>query len=436
MPTPSDNDVLRMDGWPKGANNRLRETESQAATRNQFEIPSSPWLRSAVNVDLTKDGHPLRRQGFQRTQEGYMHSLWGDPSVPYALAVKDATLTLLTPEATPLVGVHPYARVAYAAVNGDVYWSNGSEKGRVRMGGVPVHWGLPLPAQPTLSVAFSGGGLWAGTYQVCTTYVDEDSEEGGACAAQTVEVAEGDGIAVTVSAPQAPAVRTIVYVTGANGEDFTRTYSLAGAATVTVTAADIGRGMRLETQHLRAPSPSTLVRVFNGRIYGARDEMVWFTEPLRYSLARPSQGVYLYPTHPTLLEPVRSGMFVGGAFGVYFLAGRDPYDATQIAVSAKAPIPRAVTRVPGDWLGQSDSSLPAWWTQDGGMQVGMPDGTVQDMTADRLGIPQFQYGAMLVREREGMRQVVSVLGRGGEISNAVATDSVVTEVRRNCVRLN
>lgn len=435
MPTPPDNEVLQMDGWPKGLNNRLRETESQSVSEGRFDLPSSPWLRGAVNVDLTQDGHPLRRRGFQNVSSGYMHSLWSDPTIPYGLVVKDGTLTLLWPSEEALLAVQPYNIMSYTAVNGEVFFSNGVERGRITRDGVLRVWGLPNPPAPVVAVTSDVGGLHPGTHHVALTYEDAYGEESGASPVVDVEVPQNGGMTLTVPM-EADVARVNVYSTNANGTVYTQTHSVAPGAAVAIGNADIGIGRELETLNFRPPFASRIVRAYNGRIYGVRDEMVWFTEPLRYGLCRPSQGAYLYDDDITLLEPVTEGVFVGGSFGIFFLAGRDPYDVTQLAVSALPPIPRAVARVPGNWLELPVRDVPAWWTQGGGMQVGMPDGTVQEMTSDRLGIPQFRYGAMMVREHEGMRHVVSVLGRGGEVDRMAASDSVVTQVRRNCVKLN
>lgn len=437
MPTPLDNDVLRMDGWPKGVNNRVRETEDQAAVRNQFEVPPSKWLREAVNVDLTHLGHPLRRTGYQQLVSGFTHSLWSDEYISYGLCVHEGHLCQITTDngvlLEPLVEVTPFLPMAYTVVNGVVYYANGVDKGRV-LGGTATHWGLPEPGQPELGTA--AGNLFPGTYYVALTFVDYYGEEYGA--SDPVEiVVESDAITVTPPTPWPDEVNKCnVYVTQANSEVYYFTKSLFAPGSVTVTQSDLGKGRVLETLDFKQPQSGHILAYFNGRIYIARNDTVFFTEPLRYGLTRPAQGIYMFPDRVELLAPTNDGVYVGYKGQVSFLSGMDPYEVTQVAVLPYGPIPRAITYVAGERLGVPERYVPVWWGSDGVMVAGLAGGRVRQLTRDRLAVPKHELGAMMLREREGMSQVVSVLRRGGETNAMGASDSIVAEIRRGCKKLN
>lgn len=440
MPTPSDNDVLRMDGWAKGVNNRLRETESEAGSRNQFDIPNSPWLRAGINVDLTKLGHPLRRSGYVKLSNGFTHSLWNDPGIDYALCVKGGWLTAVhasdgvTEE--QLIQVTPYLPMSYCAVNGVVYYGNGVDKGRVNRNLDVLHWGMPEPATPILS-ASAGGSMFPGLYHVAVTFEDVFGEEYGASEPAEITLAANSQLTVLVDAPWPPeAAQANVYVTQADSEVYYRTKILMSPGSVAIGVSDLGKGRTLETLDLRQPQSGHSLQYFNGRIYIARNDMVIFTEPLRYGVTRPAQGIYMFPERVELLAPSTDGVYVGWQGQVAFLAGRDPYDVTQLAVQAVGPVPRAMTYVPGERFGVNARHVPVWWGLDGVMVAGLPNGEVRQLTRDRLAVPKHEVGAMMVREREGMSQVVSVLRRGGDTNLMGASDSVVAEIRRDCVKLN
>lgn len=437
MPTPANNDVLRMDGWPKGANNRLRETEAQAASRNEFEIPSSPWLRSAVNVDLTKDGHPLRRVGYALKSSGFVHSLWSDPRISYGLCVKDGWLTHIDSSGleTPLQEISPYLPVSYTELNGEVYWSNGEALGRVA-GKQAKHWGLAVAPEPTVTTT-AAGGLFAGTYQVAVSCSDVEGTEHGACESVSVEITTGQGIRVEFGSVPDNAVDYNVYCSQANSEVLYLVATVAVAnSQFDIAQPALGRGRQLETAHRQPPRAGQLVRAFSGRVYIARRDTVFFTDPLRYHLTQPSQGIFMFDADVTLLEPVKDGLYVGGDFGVVFISGTDPYNVTQMAVSGSAPVPRAVTRVPGIRMELAADDVPVFWLQDGVMYAGLAGGQLKPLTEDRLAVPTHRLGAMLLREREGMSHVVSVLRQSGEESLLGATDTVVAEIRRGCTKLN
>jgi hypothetical protein len=440
MPTPLDNDILRMDGWPKGVNNRLRETESQAADRNQFEIPASPWLRKAVNVDLTRLGQPIRRTGYTKLSEGFTHSLWSDEAIDYGLCVKDGWLTAVLGDngivLQPLIEVTPYLAMTYTVVNGVTYFSNTLDKGRILPGLQVVHWGMPTPGQPILS-AGPGGSLFSGTYRVALTFEDAYEEEYGASEPAEVTVAANSFLNVTVpSGWPNGAVRANVYVTQTGSETFYLAASVLAPSTIGIAQTDLGRGRVLETLDMREPRAGSLLAADHGRIYIARHDTVSFTEPLRYGVTRPAQGLFIFPEDVTLLATVIDGIYVGYNGAVVFLSGADPYNVAQLAVSAQSPIPRAMVYVPGQKLGVNVRRVPVWWGMDGVMVAGLPGGQIRELTRDRLAVPRHRMGAMLVREREGMSQIVSVLRRGSEENVMAASDSVVTEIKRNCIKLN
>lgn len=437
MATPKASNTLTMDGWPLGVNNRVRETEPGRSTTFRDTINTSLYLREAVNVDLTQFGHPIRRKGYTLSASGYTHSLWSDPSIDYGLCVHDGWLCKVsaTEVLTPLKEVHAYSRVSYAVVNQEVFWSNGLETGRVDEEGT-LHWGMPEPAAPVLAVV-NGGALAAGEYKVAAVYVDEFDEEYGASDVAVKKVEDAQALEVTVPGSwpvEAVAVR--VFVSQPNGEIFYETFTVQSPGKATVHPGMLGVGRELETQDLKQPKPGKIVRYFNGRVYIARNDTVIFTEPLRYGLTRPSQGVYMFASPVILLEPVADGVFVGTKEGVVFVGGTDPYDVAQRSVLSHAPVPNATTRVPGEFMGSGESTVPVWWGEDGSMVAGLNGGEVAQLTKDRLAVSEFSTGAMLYREQEGMAQVVSSLDRGGQQSSMGASDSVVAEVRRNTNKLN
>lgn len=437
MATPADNATLTMDGWPLGVNNRIRQTEPGKSTSFRDTINTSLYLREAVNVDLTRLGHPLRRKGYTQITSGYTHSLWGDPAIDYGLCVHEGWLckVLATGDVTQLREVHAYARVSYAVVNQQVFWSNGLEMGRVDEHG-SLHWSLPEPPAPVLT-AVAGGSLADGEYKVATVYVDEFDEEFGASdvAVKRVEATQQLQVFVPGGWPE-DAVAVRVFVSQPNSEILYEVSTVQGPGNVNIHPSMLGKGRELETQDLKQPKPGRIVRYFNGRVYIAHNDTVLFTEALRYGLTRPAQGIYMFPSNVVLLEPVADGVFVGTKEGVVFINGTDPYDVVQQNVLSHEPVPNAVTRVPGEFMEAGDSTVPVWWSADGAMVAGLPGGKITQLSKDRLAVPGFSTGALLYREQRGMAQVVSALSRGSEQSGMSATDSVVTEVRRNTKKLN
>lgn len=437
MPTPNDDMLLRMDGWPRGVNNRIRETE-QAVNREGVPIPSSQFLRQALNVDLTAEGHPIRRRGYSLHTAGYSHSAYACEALGMFCVVIEGQL-MVGPDPdnlTAVTTVNRYNPVEYCWVNDAVYYSNGQQLGEITYDFQHRPWGIPVAPAPDVSGSdpnVSGG--WRECRQVSITYVDHYGREGGA--SEPVLVGAEGTFTVTIPMPLPTDVSEArVYVSQTNSEILYHAQTMVTLPTITIHESDIGAGKELDTLNMHPPKPGQIVRDFNGRIFTARNDRITFTEPLRYHLTRPSQGIFMFPDFVTMMEPSTDGIYVGTARGVVFLAGDDPYDVRQVHVSPYAPVERAVSRIPGEKVGVAVDTVPVWWGEDGVMVVGLPQGQLKQLTRDRLDVPKFNRGAVSIREYEGMSHVVSSLQRGEEINRMAATDTVVAEVRHNNIVLN
>lgn len=426
--TQNPNPDVVYEGWPGGINNRMRETERGAGERGQ----ASPFLRSAVNVNLSREGKPFRRDGYQQVYTGNYHSLWRHPSSSFALVVKDGQLTLLageTPIETTLGPIDPYKPVDYAYLNGMTYFSNGETNGRVSMDGQLLPWGRPVPTQPDVNV-ITGLGLYEGCYHVSASYVDIDGVEHGASEPVTVDAAEGSGLEITLpyAFPDRIAYAEI-FVSQASGETLYNVGQLNAPGTLTVGQAEMGVGRPIETLFKEAPFPGQLVCEFSGRVYVAVGDALFFTDPLRYELVSPETNVILFPQEITLLEPSHDGLYVGYGSAVDFLPGTDPFDMQRRLVSSYGAVMGTGKQLPGHHFDLPLDFVPVWWGQHVGFVLGQPGGQVRLLTENRLATKKFEAGAIITREHEGLTQLIGTLRDPGG-SAAVATDSAVAEVRR------
>lgn len=436
MTTPTEAELLTMDGWPGGLNNRVRETESNVVTRYS-PMGGSKFLRKALNVDLTVDGHPLRRRGYALTAAGYAHSMWSTNALGLICWVSEGQLFVGTSveNAAPIADVNKYLAMSFVHINDTIYYSNGQELGEITYAGAARNWGIPVPATPSLAIiqgAPAGAVIPPGDRLVAATYVDAYGREGGASAPAAILASV---IGVTVQSPlPAGVVSARIYASNYGSDILYHATTIQGGSSGTVPGT--AKGAVLDTLNLSPPRAGQLVAHHNGRAYVARNDYVAFTEPLRYGLMRPSQGIYTFPANVTLLQPSTDGVYVGTSKGIVFISGADPYDVRQTFVSPYAPVSGAVSRVPGEKFGISVEEVPIWWGKDGALVVGLPGGQLQQVTRDRLAVPEYAAGAVSLREREGMSHIVSSLRQGGMDNPMGASDSVVADVRRNCIVLN
>lgn len=338
MPTPNDNKLLRMDGWPGGINNRIRETESPGV-RDADAISNSAFLRKALNVDLTHGGHPLRRRGYALHTAGYAHSVWQGGGLFFVVIDGELKVGPKADELVTVANVNRYLRMSYTMHADAVYFSNGEDSGRY------------TTALET----------WPGPQQTHVLFDDE--------------------------------------------------------------------GLELVDNLYETMPIGQFIASHSGRMYAAKRDVLWFSEGMSTHISRRATNYYMLPGYITMLQPVTDGVFVATENKIQFLRGTDPFTAELQPAYQSGVVPYAFTRVKGKKFEVPDDDVPVWWTKDGVLSVGLPGGEVRQLTRDRLAVPEYGYGAVSLREREGMSQIVSSLQKGGDANNMGASDTVVAEIR-------
>jgi hypothetical protein len=383
-------------------------------------------LRNALNVDITREGHARRRPGFTSRHGVKSHSIWSpdgstlygvtNDNLSYYTRAANGTLTPTTLRA----GFPSTQPVAFIAVGDKIYYSNGVVTGMI-VNRVHYPWGTEsVNGQPTVA-ASAAGGLHAGRYQVAITFVSSLGEEGGASPAVAIDVAEGGGISLSaIPQPQDASVTRIrVYRTQANADVF---YLYQEYATGT-TSASIGTsnslGKVLDTWFMQPPLPGTLLEEYNGRIYIAAGSVLWFTEALRYG-AILMTNFMMFPADITLLAGVDTGLIVG-ADQTYFLQGQDP---KQMVLLPRLPH----GAVKGTLVRDTRTQTLAWFSPQGLCQSDS-QGNLTNVSARSVTFERAEQGAALLREANGIRQVVGAL-RGGVTSTLAVGDFFDAEVIR------
>lgn len=173
----------------------------------------------------------------------------------------------------------------------------------------------------------------------------------------------------------------------------------------------------------------------------ARGREVFFSPALRYGLVHPSAGRVGFVGRVQMMAFVGdgtdgAGLYVSDTKRVYWLAGADPKNWSQVIAYSTPALPGHIAWVPGHVFGlQTDSLLPCWHSRDGRLCVGTPGGRVVT-PQPRDGMPDAvwddgDYAAVGYIEQQGDRRVVSSV-RGASPSALQVTDRLtVVEYRRN-----
>ena len=189
---------------------------------------------------------------------------------------------------------------------------------------------------------------------------------------------------------------------------------------------------------LGKPPAATVLCYFNGRIYLAQNNLVWYTELYSYSLVDRTKNFYQFEAPVTMLGAVTDGIYVGTTEGVWFLAPTGQ-GMKRTRVLDSGVIPGTMAMIPGELANPSqvglDEETPvkvsiAFMTKTG-YCGGQDGGNCYNYTEEKFIFPAMLYGAGLFRRQSGINQyVVSANSAGDPVQDARIGDYVDATIRR------
>lgn len=439
-----------MGSWPLGIANRV--PEDAMPTDDDGNVVA---LRAARNVDIDDAGKVRRRPGATLALErAGLHSVWATDRFPFLLGV-DATGIVAMDESEDMVAVgaaleRPDLPMAWDHGANRVFASNGYESTEILPDGSRRPWAVEQPSgQPLAAPSASVGGLDKGTYQVAVTFLDIDGRESGSTLPVEVELAQNQGITLS-NFPQALDPRTAmvrVYCSAPNG-DVLRWAQDLPLGLSSFTLGNHTPGKPLETLFLTTLPPCTALCVHGGRLYGARRNLLVWSEPLNYGLTRRAGGYQPYDGDVTLVaragEAESAGLYVvtaaaGGrrAGRTYFLTGPRPGEWQRVVAHTHGAVPGSMVRVSAKALRlEAPGDVPVWLTDNGQIVAGLPGGQVIELHEANYAAPErAERAAIALRTVDGMRHLIASL-RGGQASSMGSRDVAEAEVWKNGERIS
>lgn len=351
-------------------------------------------LVAAVNVDLDNSGLPSRRAGTSLVRAGAAHSLWAQGDM--CIFASGTSLMRLYPDYSSEVlttGLTANAPVSYVEVNGRIYWSNGHESG-VIAAGASRSWGMEVPAQPGLSAV--GGQLSPGQYQCVVTHVRNDSQESGAGLPAVLALSADGGIRVTWALPNDPTIELArVYLSTPDG---TVLY-LADECPIDDLYTEIAScafAVPLNTQWNDKPPAGHLLAYANGRIYIAEGPYIFGTTALGYEYVDLRDYLAIDGTRIRVLIGVEGGLFAATDNAAVFLRGKTFESIEMTYVSSKGGVEGSACHVDGQMatgMKELAGKRCVLFTTGDGVLLGLPDGTVMNLTMDRYKFDTTDLGA-------------------------------------------
>ena len=371
-----------------GINNRLPDSALHIRSRQL----QGDYLKDAVNVDIDNAGRLLRRRNVALVQAMTgAHSLYMTSDTAGYLVRGSALYAVTLPaySETLLKVLTSNATMSYVEFNGDLYYSNGTDAGRITAGAVyPL--GLAWPDAPTLSVI--GGSLLPGYYQAAVGYANAATgEEGGVSSSAQIELTSEGGVRVQLPAATPGATHLNVYLSNANGAVVYRAATVpVGTALVDLIALPTGR----EASALRAaPLPAGRLLLSSGRLCSVVGNTLYVGVPYKPGYYDAVAGYVPFPAPISVAVDAQSGIFVA-ADKTYWMPNEGPL-ADVLPYGA----------VPGTEFSAPDKTVVGWFGAKG-FVLGTPSGEVQAVMSENIELTPPASGVSLLFEEE-YRRVVS-----------------------------
>jgi hypothetical protein len=391
-----------------GINNRLPDFALSVRDKGD-------WLRDAVNVDIDNAGRVRRRaaaalvQAMTNADSLYMTSATagylrrGAAIYAITLPTYSETLFKVLSAADPL---------SWAEYNGVLYYSNGTDSGRIE-GGVAYPWGLATPNAPTCTTI--PGAIYAGAYQVGVSYYNNvTGEEGGISASSNPSLSADGGIRITLPGASSGATHVNVYFSTVNGSIpmWIGQYAI-GTASIDVVAEPTR--LRESNGRFEAPLPAgTQIFMANGRLCSVSGNRINLGSPARPGYYIPidgrqraegapmDYGYIAFPAPVDLVIPTQMGVYVAYGDITQFFSGTD-LAATELVkdVLPYGAVPGTAFVVP-----HKENPLVGWFG-DHGVVLGDPQGMVKDAMIDNVDLTPPASGISVVIQTDGYKRVVS-----------------------------
>jgi hypothetical protein len=173
--------------------------------------------------------------------------------------------------------------------------------------------------------------------------------------------------------------------------------------------------------HCRSMPAAMSVRFFRNRLIAARGPTLFCSEPWKFNLYSPLDGLIPFLGAVTMLEPLESGAFAATSTATYWLPGDLVQDAQVRQVLPYGALPGSGRRVRG--------MKAAIWMSPRGMVRGTDDGAVANLQEGAVATGTGDSAATLYREYDGAHRAVAAVSNS-QSSVAAARSYMDAEIVR------
>lgn len=359
-----------------GINNRVPDF----ALRKSTAQLSGNYLREAENVDIDNARRLRRREGEVLLQAMTApHSLYMiSDTQGYLVRSSVMYLATLSPTYSEAFAksLTSNARMSWVEEGGDLFFSNGTDSGRITAGAFyPL--GMPTPTAP--GVATTTGSMFEGTYQVAVSYYNAATgEEGGVSPSNNPVLGTAGGLIVALPAATQGATHVNVYVSTVNGSIPMLAGSyVVGTASATFSAQPVTD--REAPQRFEAQLPAGRLFMSNGRLCSFSGKDLYVGLPFRYGYYDIVAGWTAFKDNVTVAAANQKGTYVATEVNTYWVPG----DLGDVKELISEPFPFGAV-LGTEWRHPATSDIG--WFSENGFIVANTQGEAVPVTFDVLDI--------------------------------------------------
>jgi hypothetical protein len=164
-----------------------------------------------------------------------------------------------------------------------------------------------------------------------------------------------------------------------------------------------------------------LIEWFNGRLYVARQNQIWASDPMFPGQTHELEGFKAFAGRLTMMRGIKeTGLVISDGFGVYLLSGLDFKDFTVNKLADFPAIQGTDVKIDGSKVGKGFAGEMVMWLSPKGICAAGKGGFFQAFTLDYYHPVSTNEGSAIVREAKGHYQYLVTQGMDPESVNLAA----------------
>lgn len=363
----------------------INNVKEDAALEIKGDSPGL-FVRDAVNISFSDTGRAELAKTMQLQSSKAIRDLWQSPLHKGCFAALDNQWVKVNPDtwdtepliecgAGPLFHIVLNNVVCMACDNG-LFTYDGQNAKRLT---------IDTPARPQANVK-SGYSLDQGDYSFAISWL-ANGLESALSEIEKIQLQKESGVQLQLPMCLDSSVTHVrIYMTDPGGGELRQAFELPiDTMSVDIPALpELGRAATF--QYLSPMKSGDFLRLWRGRLWVARSNVLYFSEAMAYHLTDERYNFIQFPQRIRFIEPVDGGIWVGQADHVVFLRGQDMRNMVIEHKASRAPVYASSNLLHSDMV-KSLSQGGNWcavWLAENGFVVGTAEGQLVELQSNAI----------------------------------------------------